>query len=85
MTRKTHNQRSFSPIGTGGVFTIQDLCNHLSCSEQWGRELLKSGLKFRPHGNIKFSTEEMLKKWIESGAVSWEDLEDGRKGPSESG
>jgi hypothetical protein len=84
MTRKSHNQRSFAPIGTGKVFTLQDLCNAYSRGERWRRDLLKRGLRIFPAGNDQFTTEDLLAGLIESGAVTWDDIEDGRKGPSES-
>lgn len=84
MANKPHNQKSFAPIGTGKVFTLQDLCNAYSRGNAWRLGLLKKGLRIFPHGNDQFTTEDLFAGLIESGAISWEDLEDGRKGPSES-
>lgn len=78
MTR-TNERDQFSPVGSGKAFAVSDLVRHYNKGRRWGIDLLKQGLRFYPAGNEYLTTENLFERFIESEAITWDELDDGRK------
>jgi hypothetical protein len=79
MPRTKYEPNAHSPVGTGKFFNTHDLAH--AHGKPHGRILdwLKNGLRFRPEGDERLLTEDLVCEWIEEGAIRWQEHQEAKR------